>query len=77
VAVQVAALLLPSMAVRVTVFGPMLAQPKVLGATLNTITVPQLSEPVLNTLAVVMVALPEPSRLTVTFLQVMVGGILS
>jgi len=47
--------------------GPRLAQAKASGKTLARLTVPQLSEPVLNTLSGVMPALPEPSRLTVMF----------
>jgi len=67
VAVQVAVLPLPSLVVSVTVFGPRLVQVKASGETLAGLTVPQLSEPVLNTLLGVIVALPEPSRLTVMF----------
>ena len=61
VTVAVHWLLLPlgSVTVRVTVFGPLLAQVKVLGETVR-VAIAQLSVLPLSTLAAVIVTLPEP-----------------
>lgn len=77
VAVQVAVLPWPSLTVRVTVLGPMLAQVKELGLTDCGLTVPQLSDPELNTSAGVMLPVPLAFRVTVAGLQVTVGARLS
>ena len=73
VAVQVAVLSWPSFAVSVTVFVPRLLHVNVLGETDSRFTVPQLSEPLWNTEAVVMLPEPEAFRVTATFLQVTDG----
>src|SRR3989442_999476 len=77
VAVQVPMLPWPSLAVSVTVFGPMLAQVKELGLTETRFTVPQLSEPDRKTSAGAIEAVPEPFNGTVMFLQAIDGGSLS
>jgi hypothetical protein len=77
VAEQVAVLPLPSLAVKVTVFGPVFAQVKLFGVTETWFTVPQLSEPLWKTSAVVMEAAPAALRFTLAFLQVTLGGVTS
>ena len=65
VAEQVAVLPLPSLAVKVTVFAPILAQVNALGVTETRLTVPQLSEPLWNTLTILTLTAPEALRLAV------------
>jgi hypothetical protein len=77
IAEQVEVLLLPSLTVSTTVLAPLLAQVKVLGSTETKFTVLQLSDPLWNTLAVVMLAAPEVLRFAVKFLQITVGGVAS
>ena len=76
VAVQDALLLLPSLAVTVTVLGPISAQ---VNALLDSVIVggPQLSVAESTTFDSLMVALPLASRYTVAFLQSTVGAVLS
>src|SRR6185503_14790264 len=73
VAVQVELLPFTSVTVSVTVFGPTLAQVKVLGVTLR-LAMPQASLLPLFTWAAVIVALPVASRFTVMFWQTAVGA---
>jgi hypothetical protein len=77
VAEQVAVLLLPSLTVKTTVFAPKFAQVKVFGVTPTWFTVPQLSDPLWNTLPVVILAAPAALRLVVKFLQITVGAVAS
>jgi hypothetical protein len=77
VAEQVAVLLLPSLTVKTTVFAPKFAQVKVLGVTDTWFTVPQLSDPLWNTLPVVILAAPAALRLVEKFLQITVGAVAS
>src|SRR5258708_4808618 len=76
VAVQVATFLLLSVTVKVTVFGPTLAQVKVFGLTLR-LLMPQISLLPPSTSAAASVPLPAPSRTTVAALHLAVGGVLS
>ena len=77
VAEQVEVLLPPSLTVSTTVRTPILAHVKELGTTLTRFTLPQLSDPLWNTFAVVMLAVPVVFKLAVKFLQITVGGVLS
>src|ERR1043166_7271918 len=76
VAVHEALLLLPSLAVTVTVLGPISAQ---VNALLDSVIVggPQLSVAEFTTSELLMLALPLALRYTVTFLHVTVGAMLS
>jgi hypothetical protein len=75
VAEHVAVLLLPSLTVKTTVFVPKFAQVKAFGVTDTWFTVPQLSDPLWNTLNVVILAPPAALRLAVKFLQITVGSV--
>src|SRR5436190_15755446 len=77
VALHVPVLPLPSLAVRVTVFGPILAQVNEFGVTETRFTVPQLSEPEEKTSAGTIEAVPAALSGTVMFLQAIEGGWLS
>ena len=76
VAWQVAELLLASVTVNVTVFGPLFAQVNVLGVTVRE-AIPQLSVLPPSTSAPVIEALPLASSDLVMFLQTAVGGVVS
>jgi hypothetical protein len=75
VAVQVEALLLPSVAVRVTVFAPLLEQVKAVWLS-DKLTL-QASEEPLFTAAAVVLPLPAASKVTVTFWQIANGAVAS
>lgn len=77
VALQVAVLPFPSLAVRVTRLFPTLLQLKLLFTTDTRFTVPQLSEPDWYTLAGVMLTFPVASRLAMKGLQMITGGVAS
>ena len=77
VAEQVLVLPLPSLAVSVTLFVPMLLQVNVFGITDTRFTVPQLSVPLWNTAAVVTLAFPAPLMVTVAGLQIILGAVWS
>src|SRR5260370_38587465 len=77
VALQVELLPWPSLAVRVTMLAPILAQVKEFGLTETRLTVPQLSEPDRKTSAGAIEAVPEASRGRVMFLQAIDGGVVS
>src|SRR5260370_38150888 len=74
VALQVELLPWPSLAVRVTMLAPILAQVKEFGLTETRLTVPQLSEPDRKTSAGAIEAVPEASRGRGMFLQAIDGG---
>jgi hypothetical protein len=74
VLVQVDALLLPSVAVSVTVLGPRLAHAKLVGIA-DSEGVPQLSLLLLSTSAAVMLALPMPSSQIEMLWQAAVGSV--
>ena len=77
VAEQVAVLLPPSLTVSTTVLVPLFAQVKAFGVTDTWFTVPQLSDPLWNTFAVLILAEPAALRLVVKFLQITVGAMAS
>jgi len=79
VAAQLPMLLLESLAVRVTLFDPLLAQLKVFVAapSINNCAIPQLSVEPLSISAALTVTVPAALRLTVILLHAATGGVVS